>query len=151
MQRTDTMEFLIDQAQRARDAAAAQAAQATRQVADAQAQHTLLDRYRDEYRQRWTGVAQRGTSVTELATHRDFLSRLDVAITQQLGQIDHAQALARHAQEKLTQAECKLQSLLRVQDNRQAALALKERRREQRADDETAAHAARRAAGGAYV
>ena len=86
--------MLAELAQERRDAAGRRLARSLALLKDSQERLALLQRYRDEYGQRYARTGMGGASPGELQNFRGFLERLDQAVAQQRAEVE---ALARGA------------------------------------------------------
>ncbi|MBK8064499.1 MAG: flagellar export protein FliJ [Betaproteobacteria bacterium] len=86
------LSMLAELAHERRDAAAKRLARAAAAHKESQSKLDLLERYREDYRQRLADAAAQGLAGDELRNFRMFLTRLDQAIEQQRAE---AEALLR--------------------------------------------------------
>ena len=90
------LEFLAELAQERRDAAGRRLGRSLTLLKDSESRLALLERYRDEYRQRYARTGSGGVGADKLRNFRGFLERLDQAVAQQRAEVE---ALARGADE----------------------------------------------------
>lgn len=144
MKRFATLEQLIAQAQQRRDDALLSLAQVRRERQLATEQMGQLHSYTRDAEQRWQRRAALGVSPTLMATHRQFMFKLDDAIayqTQVLAQIDER---IRQQEAHLQTAERALATLQRLRERRLQQHLRQQQRLEQKAHDEMAAQQHRR-------
>ena len=85
---TRQLSMLADIAQEKRDAAARKLAQALTLLADSESRLSLLDKYCADYRTRLALAAAQGVSVDEMRNFREFIVKLEQAITQQRTEVE---------------------------------------------------------------
>lgn len=144
MKRPHDLGLLLELAQRRRDEAAQSLAYVRRQRLTAQDQMAQLQAYQRDAEIRWRQRAGTGITPTLLATHRQFIVKLEDAIryqTQVLQELDDR--VAQHEQ-MLIKAERDLATLQRVAQRRQNEWLRYLQRQEQKANDEAAATIHRR-------
>lgn len=88
--------LLAELAQERRDAAGRRLGRSLALLKESESRLALLERYRDEYKQRYARTAKSGAGADELRNFREFLERLDTAVGQQRGEVE---ALTRAASE----------------------------------------------------
>ena len=88
--------LLVELAQERRDAAGQRLGRSLLLLKDSESRLALLERYRDEYQDRYTRTGTSGVGPQELRNFREFLERLDKAVAQQRAEVE---ALARGASE----------------------------------------------------
>lgn len=135
---------LLELAQRRRDEAAQALARVRRERQGAEGQMVQLQAYTQDAETRWRQRATVGVTPTLLATHRQFMVKLEDAVTfqaQVLRQLD--ERIARH-EGLLIEAERALATLQRVQQRWQSDWHRHLQRVEQKANDEMAATLHRR-------
>ena len=135
---------LLQLAERRRDEAALALARVRHERQGADAQMAQLQAYARDAEDRWHQRATVGVSPTLLATHRQFMTKLEDAITvqpQTLRQLDERIA---HQEGLLRDAERELATLKRVQQRWQQGWRQHLQRLEQKANDEMAATLHRR-------
>lgn len=128
-----SLQTLLNEAERQRDAALAallQAEEATRRL---QAQAQQLQAYRMDYHERGPTHAGRSTPIELLHCHRDFMQRLDQALEQQQGQLQAGEASVVQLRAALLAHEIRVASVRklierRAREARQIAARLEQRR-----------------------
>jgi flagellar FliJ protein len=136
--------LLLELAQRRRDACAQALAQARRERRQADAQMAQLHAYTHDADARWQQRASAGVSPTLLATHRQFMVKLEEAIGYQTQVLQQLDARIAHHEAQLIDAERALATLQRVQQRWQHDWLRRQQRLEQKAFDEMAATVHRR-------
>ncbi len=141
----DTLQTLIELAERQRDAARSALMQAEGASNRALAQLDQLMSYQADYRARAPGTEGLAAPIELLRCHQGFMGRLDQALEQQRAAVQsgHAELLRRRLQ--LQQAELKLASVRKLIERRQAESGRLASRREQQRSDEAALQRHRRA------
>lgn len=137
-----TLGILLERAESERDQALAYLQEVRRQAEAAQAQHTQLGQYRNEYQQRWTQQFTRGSSIDIVGCYQTFGLRLDQAIEQQGLVARHSDARVERAQATLRELEVRVASIRKLIERRRAEMLRMAERREQKQTDEQAARAA---------
>lgn len=95
MRDTRQLTMLTDLAQERSDAAAKKLGRSIAFLKESEKRLALLAQYREDYRQRLADLAARGVSGDEMRNFRQFIARLDEAITQQNNEVKTlAQAVA---------------------------------------------------------
>lgn len=135
-----TLQLLLDQAERARDAALQALQQAQARAAQAHAQARSLGDYQQQYDQRWQQqFRDEGGSASLLQLQRQFGQRLSDAIGQQGAQAQLLDARVNAARQQLQERELRVASVRKLIERRQAELLLRELKAEQKRSDEFAA------------
>jgi len=80
--------LLAELAQERRDAAGRRLGRSLAALKDSESRLALLERYRNEYRQRYARAGTGGVGASELRNFREFLERLDQAVAQQRAEVD---------------------------------------------------------------
>lgn len=141
----ETLQLLLEQAERERDQALAALQQAEARAAHNRAQGRDLGDYQRQFDQRWqTQFSQQGGSASLLQIQRQFGQRLDEAIGQQAAQQPLLDARVAAARQQLQEREMRVASVRKLIERRQAEQLQRERRAEQKASDEFAAGRAAR-------
>ena len=80
--------LLAELAQERRDAAGRRLGRSLAALKDSEARLALLERYRNEYRDRYARAGSGGVGASELRNFREFLERLDKAVLQQRSEVE---------------------------------------------------------------
>ncbi|MDM7456959.1 MAG: flagellar export protein FliJ [Tepidimonas sp.] len=136
--------ILLEMAERRRDEAAQALARARQERQSADAQMAQLQAYTQDAEARWHQRALVGVSPTLLATHRQFMAKLEDAITYQTQTLRQLDERIAQREAQLREAERALATLERVQQRWQQDWHQHLRRLEQKANDEMAATLHRR-------
>ncbi len=143
---TAALHTLLEHAERQRDEALSAMLQAEAQLRRQQQQEDQLLVYRDEYRQRHPALGGRSTSIELLRCHEGFMQRLDLALQQQGGQVQHAEGRCSQLRTALVAQETRVASVRKLLERRGAQTSTLAARQDQRRSDETAMHQHRRRA-----
>ena len=135
---SSSLQTLLDEAERQRDAALAALLHAEEAARRLRAQAEQLQAYRGDYHERGPTHAGRSTPIELLHCHRDFMQRLDQALAQQQGQLQAGEARVVQLRAALLAHEIRVASVRKLIDRRAKALRQTIERREQKADDEYA-------------
>jgi flagellar FliJ protein len=135
---SQTLQLLLQQAERARDAAQARHAQAHAQAQHAALQAEQLVQYRDEYRRRAPALQGRQANIELVRCHQGFMQRLDQAIAQQQQQLQALRQQAESERALLLERETQLAALRRLAERRAQEARRAGARREQDQNDEAA-------------
>jgi flagellar FliJ protein len=133
------IERLIELAGRRCDEAVRTLAQHTGAREESRRRGTLLAQYRTEYTARMQARAREGVDGTSLGNMRRFLSRIDEAQAQQLGDESSCEARVLQARALWQEAKRRLEAFAALARRRATEDARRERRAEQRTQDEAAA------------
>lgn len=136
--------ILLELAERRRDEAAQALARVRQERQGADAQMAQLQAYTQDAEARWHQRATVGVSPTLLATHRQFMAKLEDAITFQTQTLQQLDERIVHHEGRLRDAERELATLKRVQQRWQQDWHQHLQRLEQKANDEMAATLHRR-------
>lgn len=136
------LQALLAQTERERDAALAAHRQAQRASDAARAQAEQLVSYRQEYEQRWQAQFAQGGQITLVQCYQGFIERLTQALESQTRAAQHAASQAAHAGSALRDNELRCASVRRLIERRVRDIHVDVERREQRTSDELAARAA---------
>lgn len=144
MNRPRDLGVLLDMAERQRDDAARALARMRQERRAAQGQMDQLHAYTRDAEQRWQQRATVGVSPTLLATHRQFMLKLEEAIAFQANVLQQLDDRIARQEGHLLEAERHLATLQRVQQRWQREWQQHQQRVEQKANDEMAATLHRR-------
>lgn len=139
-----SLQPVLELAERERDDAAAALRQAERALERAEQQASQISDYRSETQARWHAQFRQGSSITLVHCYQDFVSRLHGAEAHSDAGVSAAQSRRDAARAVLQAAELRLASVGRLRDRREAVLRLGLERRDQRQTDEAATRAALR-------
>ena len=114
-------------------------------LAHLQAQSEQLTSYRQDYQNHWHLQFRSGARPQVLQCYRQFVERLDAALTQQAHTVRHVGALVEQAEQELLQQEIRVAAIEKLMQRRAQQIELQQRRQQQRHDDEWAQRAASRA------
>lgn len=140
------LEMLRDLAAERRDVALARLADMLGGCRTSEERLMLLERYRDEYRDRFARAAGAGMSPAELANFRTFLHRLGAAIDAQASEVSKWKTAVVAGESHLASERRRTQSFDVLIERRAQAARQKDARREQKLTDEIGARMAERAA-----
>lgn len=143
---TAALQTLLEHAERQRDAALGAMLQAEDHLRRLQHQEEQLRVYREDYRQRHPALGGRSTSIELLRYHEGFMQRLDQALQQQQGQVQHAEARGAQLRTALVAHETRVASVRKLLERRGAQAQHAAARLDQRRSDETAMNQHRRRA-----
>ena len=143
---TAALQTLLEHAERQRDAALSAMLQAEDHLRRLQHQEEQLRVYREDYRQRHPALGGRSTSIELLRCHEGFMQRLDQALQQQQGQVQHAEARGAQLRTALVAHETRVASVRKLLERRGAQAQHTAARLDQRRSDETAMNQHRRRA-----
>ncbi|MGQ9724596.1 MAG: flagellar export protein FliJ [Tepidimonas sp.] len=129
---------LLELAQRRRDEAAQALAHVRRERQGAEVQMAQLHAYTQDAQTRWHQRATAGVTATLLATHRQFMAKLEDAVTFQTQVLQQLDERIARREKLLIEAERTLATLQRVQQRRLSDWHQHLRRVEQKANDEVA-------------
>ena len=133
---------LLNQAERERDDALAQARRTEAAHAAAQGQVEQLVAYRLDCESRYREQFSRQSSVDRFQTYQGFMGRLTMAVDQQQLVVDNAARRAEAAREAVREQELRVASVRKLIERRLAELRLAADRRDQKQTDEFASRAA---------
>jgi flagellar FliJ protein len=139
----------IEQARRARDAAAQALARQQGAELAARQQFDQLEAYGVETTERWGRQARIRATPEMMQHHYQFMARLDQAIAMQRGVVEQQGRQLALGREALLAAELRLTSLQKMVDRRLLETGRLQHRREQKDNDEMAARQFRRQAAAA--
>jgi flagellar FliJ protein len=132
---------LLEQSERERDQAWADAQRAMQAQQAAQAQAEQLLTYRREYEQRWSAQFKTEARIELLHCYRGFMERLTQAVDQQGHIAAQAGKQADQARAKLAEHEMRVASVRKLIERRTHELRLAADRRDQKQTDEFASRA----------
>ncbi|WP_119157483.1 flagellar export protein FliJ [Caldimonas tepidiphila] len=139
------LHLVLEQAQRARDAAQAASERADQALQAAERQAAQLGQYRGEYQQRWsTRFRTEGGTSGVLNCYQGFMQRIEEAIGHQQQMLAHAARQQARARAELLQCETRVASVQRLIERRRSEALASARRHEQKTTDEQAARSAAR-------
>lgn len=139
-----TLQTLLAQAERARDAGLASFAQAEQQARRLQQQAEQLHQYRGQLEARHPAGGGQFARIDRLRTHQGFSGRLDEAITQQQTQRLAALQTLAQRREALVALEMRVAAMRKLLQRRAQVLQTVQGQREQRQTDESAQQQHRR-------
>jgi len=137
-----TLMALLNQAERERDDALAQARKAEAAQAAAQGQVEQLLAYRVDCETRYREKFSRQSSIDQFQTYQGFMGRLTTAVEQQQMVVDNAARRTEAAREAVREQELRVVSVRKLIERRLAELRLAADRRDQKQTDEFASRAA---------
>lgn len=142
----ETLDKVIELAERKRDEALAALSAARRELQAAQEQMDQLTAYANEAQQRWQARCASGVDAAWLMHHRQFMAKIDHAIDFQTGVLAQKRHQIDQAQRQVHEAERELATLRQYIARQQEAIQQRLMRREQKQTDEMAQNAHRRRA-----
>ena len=142
-----TLNKVVEIAEKRRDEALGALGQMQRELQIAQDQMDQLQAYAQEAEQRWAVRSATGVDGALLMHHRQFMAKIDHAIDFQRRVLDDRQALLGRGQAAVHEAERDLAGLRRFAERKQEAIDLRSLRREQKTSDEMALNIHRRHSG----
>ena len=143
---TAALHTLLEHAERERDEALSAVLQAEDLLRRQQLQEEQLVAYREDYRQRHPALGGRSASIELLRCHEGFMQRLDQALQQQRGQVQHAEHRGAQLRVALVAQETRVASVRKLLERRGAQVQVQADRLDQRRSDETAMQQHRRRA-----
>ena len=133
---TQTLQTLLEQAERQRDEALAALLRGEETMRRLQLQAGQLQAYRGEYDERGPARSGRSSPIELLHCHRDFMLRLDQAVVQQQGQLEGAGARVAQLRATLLARETRLAAVRKLIERRSQEQRLATARQEQRRSDD---------------
>lgn len=133
-----TLNKVVELANKRRDEALAHMAQLQREMAQAQDQMQQLQTYADEAQARWSQRSSTGVDANVLHHHRQFMHKIDHAMDFQRGVLGQRQAQIDQAQQQVHAAERDLAGLRKYTDRKVQAMLHSAQRQEQKQTDEMA-------------
>lgn len=146
MKKPQDLDAVIEVYTRKRDDMLQSLGHAQRELQQAQQQMDQLQSYAAESQQRWLQRATGGVSPTLILTQRQFMAKLDHAITFQNGVMQRLQLSIDNCQQLLLQAERELAGIHKYIERRTQQWQHQLQRQEQRHNDEMAANLHRQTA-----
>ena len=141
MRENSPLPLLIELAQNERDAILRQIVTAQCLLADNEAQLKSLQTYHSEYLSRLSRNSHNKAS--QLRNFHEFLSKLEIAITQQAGAVEQHRQRVKALEPELTQVNIKIKSYEVLHEKRLQASTQQAQRQERKLEDEHAARVAR--------
>lgn len=138
-----TLQLVLAQAERERDAALLALQQATARAQSARAQATSLNQYQGEYQARWQASFRSSTGIETLQAYQGFGARLTDAIDQQGQLAGVLEIRLEAARAALAEKETRAASVRKLIERRLAEAKVQTQRQEQKATDEFAQRAHR--------
>ncbi|MBN9373443.1 flagellar export protein FliJ [Hydrogenophaga sp. YM1] len=142
----ETLDKVIELAERKRDEALAALSAARREHQAAQEQMDQLTAYAAEAQQRWQARCASGVDAAWLMHHRQFMAKVEHAMDFQTGVLGQKQRQIDQVQQQVHEAERELATLRQYVARQQEAIQQRLMRREQKQTDEMALNAHRRRA-----
>jgi len=146
MKKPQNLNSVVEVYTRKRDDMLQALGNAQREMQQAQQQMDQLQNYAVESQQRWMQRAASGVSPTLIFTQRQFMAKLDHAITFQNGVMQRLQLSIDNCQQQLVQAERELAGINKYIERRSQQWHHQLQRQEQRHNDEIAANLHRQTA-----
>ncbi len=136
--RLQTLDKVIELAEKRRDEALGTLGQMQRELQHAQDQMAQLQGYAQESEARWAVRSGAGVDVAQLMHQRQFMDKIDHAMAFQRGVIHERQAMLDRCQAQVHAAERDLASLRKFTDLKRQAQQQRAQRQEQKHTDEIA-------------
>lgn len=133
-----TLNKVVELAERRRDEALGHLAQLQREMQQAQDQMGQLQAYAQEAQQRWSARGSAGVDVQLLQHHQQFMQKIEHAMDFQRGVLGQREALIAQAQQHLLVTERDVAGLRKYTDRQVQTLLQRTQRQEQKATDEMA-------------
>jgi flagellar FliJ protein len=133
-----TLNKVVELAQKRRDEAMGRMAQLQREMVQAQDQMQQLQSYAEEAQARWVQRSSAGVDAQVLHHHRQFMQKIDHAVALQHGVLGQRQGQIDQAQQQVHVAERDLAGLRKYTDRKVQALLHSAQRQEQKQTDEMA-------------
>lgn len=133
-----TLNKVVEIAERRRDVALAALAQLQREMQTAQDQMDQLEAYALEAQTRWQSRTHNGVDAALLHHHRHFMQKIEHAIDFQRGVLRSREDMIEQHQEQVRVAERDLAGLRKFTERKLQALAQVQQRRDQKQTDEMA-------------
>ncbi|HEX5806777.1 MAG TPA: flagellar export protein FliJ [Macromonas sp.] len=140
MKKPTSLHTVVEVCSQKRDEALQALGHAQRELQQAQQQMLQLQGYAQESQQRWSQRAAVGVSPSLLFTHRQFMAKLEHAVTFQNGVLQRLQLNIDHCKHQVMQAERELAGLNKYVERRDQQWQHQLHRQEQRRNDEMAAN-----------
>jgi flagellar protein FliJ len=135
---TDALLMLIELAEKASDERARSLGHALRRETSDHQRLTMLIEYRGEYLERYSKLCREGISTVGMRNFQQFLTKLDMAISQQESAHAHSQSATASARTALHESERKRQSFVVLRARKFNAESIATAKREQKQHDEWA-------------
>lgn len=139
MPRPFSLQTVLDLMQNRTDEATQHLARLIATERNAKTKLDMLQRYRDEYAERFRQAATNGLAQPEWRNYQEFLNRLDEAIQQQLEAVTLQETHTAAGQANWQQQRAKLQAFDALFERHRASEARLQVRQEQKVQDEYAA------------
>lgn len=136
MARPFTLQPLLEIMQNRADEATRRLGQLIAAEQDAQARLQMLEQYRAEYAERMREASAQGLTPTALRNYREFLARIDQAITQQAAVVTHSKAQTAHGQQHWQTQNKQLKAIDTLAVRHEARERQRENKQEQKLLDE---------------
>lgn len=133
-----TLNKVVELAEKRRDQALSTLAQLQRETQVAQEQMNQLQAYAQEAQQRWAARSSAGVDAALLHHHRQFMDKIDHAMDFQRGVLSSREAQIERGQQQLHAAERDVAGLRKYTDRKVQDLLQHAQRQEQKATDEMA-------------
>lgn len=134
-----TLNKVVEIAEKRRDEARASLAQQQRELQIAQDQMQQLQTYAQEAQARWSARSSTaGVDATQLFHHRQFMHKIDHALDFQRGVLANRESLIERCQSQLMVAERDVAGLRKYTERKLQVVQQKAQRQEQKATDEMA-------------
>lgn len=138
---SSALDTLIELASAASDEAAQRLGRAVAAAADADKKLELLLQYRDEYGERFNQALRQGLSPAGYQNFRNFMDKLDAAISSQQNAVDMAKRSVENERDQWQASEKKRMSYDTLATRAQKQIEKREQKRDQKQMDEHAARA----------
>lgn len=139
MSNIQTLNKVVEIAEKRRDEARASLAQQQRELQIAQDQMQQLQTYAQEAQSRWSARSSTsGVDATQLFHHRQFMQKIDHALDFQRGVLANREALIERCQSQLMVAERDVAGLRKYTERKLQVVQQKAQRQEQKTTDEMA-------------
>src|SRR5262245_29041882 len=137
-----SLQVLLEQAERERDEALAQQQRADTALRNAEMQVDQLLAYRGECERRWAERSRVGTTPTLMHCYQGFVGRLEGAVQMQGDVVTRARAEVERCRQLTLEQELRVASVRKLIERREAVITQKADRAEQKMFDEIANRAA---------
>ncbi len=139
MSNIQTLNKVVELAEKRRDEARAALAQQQRELQIAQEQMQQLQAYAQEAQARWSArSSSAGVDATQLFHHRQFMQKIDHALEFQRGVLSNREAMIERCQSQLMVSERDVAGLRKYTERKLQLIQQKVQRQEQKATDEMA-------------
>ena len=133
-----TLNKVVELAEKRRDQALSTLAQLQREMQVAQEQMNQLQAYAQEAQQRWAARSSVGVDAALLHHHRQFMDKIDHAMDFQRGVLSNREAQIERGQQQVHAAERDVAGLRKYTERKLDALNLRALRQDQKSTDEMA-------------